>query len=972
MATKISVGNKVNEGVAKNDFMNSLEKKQPKAMEEPLLKKSKKSFNEQAVTYSQKIAAAENTVFADVDSAIMLTNTVAGYADYALEKLRALLSMDALSISNPIALIIYLLGKFDISYEDIKKFLVEFLIYVLPEVEIGIKASLLANIKNAISCTADPRIPKKLRKRTGEYYFDKLYHSYKNNTESERGFLIDCDSIDPEGILAFSPYSEKGKNYYFGIDSQEDEDFFQTYTDGDYDDVQELNHIPPISMYTLCRADDKDAFLWFAMHKGRFPSPSKANFNGSLLSINGQMFMDSYMSGKSSIFNPLELNVMGNEGSKLGIGSAIVDSGCPNQISICISESDADGYVSDNKFIPVSSDWNSVDWYVDKSQYYAYNFKKSSSNVFKTLDEYGKQKAICNIQYLQPTDYSTEDIGGSTQKFRFTILPKPYVYLPYLGDGEPIWRRKRILFDANGEPAKNGCFSLPTDRMTSKNLPYVHNIFVSPFTEEYAVEKEVEKETFATDAISVINFIKEPKNYNGDVSMAKFMILRGFDDGKGKTVGPFNAAELHAMAILMKTDAKLSGDTKTISVINNCFNEQLSKEGRNPKDEENSQYVKMKVGEDEDNCSLYIDKKSGEYFLASSKDPSDKRGNYTKHLVRCYNGLTIFEFNYDFIMGMRLLSPKVVCAKLLEGATNSSSNVKIGINRTKDQNKYAYLGSQQSISEIVRKIVETEDTELSNCFFSFNNTEYADMLQEAEEKRYYQQPYLNDKGSTVDLSDVFKILNDYPETGTKEEQKTVIENAISAATAKISGNTNVYAKSDSSKLKLNFVTNMLSQLTSVVIESILTPKVLLLFAVNKQIMGDGKEAFNTSALLNAIKGVVVAMVKEIVELIIKKLLDYLLDYLGPLAVQLEALQLKEQYDVYFTIYKQLLEEYKTATQYAKLISDTAMSIWNKYFKHSSSNGSDYDLPTVLDNVNYADIVKTTNNNNDTPVLYNNC
>lgn len=57
------------------------------------------------------------------------------------------------------------------------------------------------------------------------------------------------------------------------------------------------------------------------------------------------------------------------------------------------------------------------------------------------------------------------------------------------------------------------------------------------------------------------------------------------------------------------------------------------------------------------------------------------------------------------------------------------------------------------------------------------------------------------------------MLQEYPEYGTKEEQKKVISNVITAATAKISqtnGSTlrTAYTTADAKKVKINFTTNI--------------------------------------------------------------------------------------------------------------------------------------------------------------------
>lgn len=979
-----SLGNKVTESVSLDNLIkadeamhknSSSQNNSNGAKNDANDAKKKQSTNEKVSKAYQKAKIAEANVYSNINTTMAILDKLPAFADVITD----VLSTNSLSFTiSPMYYLLKLLKVIGVTEKDLQNFLVDLLVVVLPEVEIGVKAALLSNIKSTISCSSDPRIPNQLRQQLYESYAVDLKYQFSTYTgqiseTSERGILIDVDSIDPEGMLAYSPYSKEGKDEYFGvIDGDTD---ITSYSNGSSRLTTTGNVSKTKSKWELARAEDKDAFLWFVLHVARFAAPLEAVFSGNNVTICGNKYFDSTakynnsISGySSSIFSPLKLVITSSTASSsISVGTTIVDKNArQSEISLCYSTelNEDETRVVRNNFIPVSSNYGSADWYVDTSDYYSYNlgYKKSKP---KTIYDYEKQKAICNIQFMQPTDYSTTYIGGSTQKFRFTILPKPYVYLPYLD--ESIWNSKRILFDADGNPDKNGKFSLPTEKKNTSGTPYVRNTFISPFSESLGVKKALEDSSFdnnlgkTIDAISNNTWDNDHKN---DINYVKEQIISGY-----------SASVIEAMILVIQSTEKQETNKdiinvyeKCIAVLKECFNKKLSQEGNNTNDFK--EYTKIRVGEDSDKCALWINKKTGEYHLGSWKSPYIKNGDYAKHLQQCYNGLTIYEFNYDFIMGMRLFSPKVVVARLLKALTNWRTSVGASFSITKDQNKYDYAGNKQAILSIVREIVESDDEEIDDCFFNFDNTKEAEMLDEAEEKRYHQQPYLNDKNSTIDLTDAFEILNQYSETATKEEQKTIISNTISAATAKVNTNRNVYAKQDSKNIKFNFLTNMLTELTAILIESILTPKVMLLLAVNKEIMGTGGETFNSKELMLAMKGVIRAVIKEIKELIMKKILDYILDYLGPLAAELLAKYSAEQFAVYQAILKDLLNLFRTGKMLYNQIN-SALSSFFAQFK-SKSSGTDYDLPTVLDNVDYADIIKTNDNDTEKPVSSNNC
>lgn len=946
-------------------------------------KKEKPTLEKKAKVLDDKIKKFERAAYSEIDTAMTYLNYLPEFTDIGMD----FLTSNFYSYTeNPLVLLFKLLDVIGVTDEDIRKWLVSFLINVLPEVEIGVKAALLANIKSIVSCSADPRIPKKLRQRTGEYYFDALRYKYsifadRNSIDYQRGMLIDADSIDPEGILAFSPYEPKGMNNYFGIINDEMRLFYEEKTfdetvrygteeddKGNVSVVKRGDISNASNKWELCRAVDKNAFLWFVMHCARFPSPTPVKIDKKYVVTDKNKYLDdtSVDARKTTLLAPNFLVLENDEESEFNVGSTIVNEKSPTELSICTgaffndssvtSAKTTDLKVVSNIFVPVSSNWNSADWYVNKKDYFSFGNK---INYNKSIVDYSEEEAICNIQYMQPTDYATDYVGGSTQKFNLTILPKPYVYLPYLNTGEPLWRMKKILFDAYGNPDPNGNFSLPTEKMTTKNKPYVHNDNI----------------TFISDTVGVIKAVKEyekdDNSYKNIMRMVYFETVDGNPSNdknqkslelvKKEIINKYkDSCHIRAFYLVFKTwkpdnDNDFNNDTlksKTLSVLKDCFNTLLRQEGGNT----DSKYVKLNVGETDDNCALFINKKTGEYHLAPSSGSTVK--DYTKHLVRCYKGLTVYEFNYDYIMGMKLFSPKVVCAKLLSASTNPiyRATFRLDINNVYDDNKYDYFGDKQSILEIIEKIVAEEDTELSDCFFKFSNNDYENMLKVGEEKRYHQQPYLNNKNETVDFSEVFKILNNYPENGTKVEQSEVLNNAIAAATAKVAKNQNVYAKQDSKKTKLNFTTDLLSVLAAILIQSLLSPKVLMLIAVNKQLMGDGGETFNARDLLNGMRGLIIGVIKELRDLIIKKLLDYVLDALGPLAAEMLTETTKEKESVYYDILIQLVSMYTIGKQSFERFKYTLRALLNKYRKDTNGKWKDYDLPTVLDDVNYADIL----------------
>jgi hypothetical protein len=131
-----------------------------------------------------------------------------------------------------------------------------------------------------------------------------------------------------------------------------------------------------------------------------------------------------------------------------------------------------------------------------------------------------------------------------------------------------------------------------------------------------------------------------------------------------------------------------------------------------------------------------INRKSGECIAYLSFDKSDlkytlepaiegEEGVEMLCLREVYRGLTVYEFNYDFVMGMRLYDSKVITAQLISAVLGMD----FGLNFYKDTTQ---LEVQAEITEIMHEIMYTEDKEVSDCYYSFSNRKYDEMRTDAE------------------------------------------------------------------------------------------------------------------------------------------------------------------------------------------------------------------------------------------------
>ena len=651
---------------------------------------------------------------------------------------------------NAMSFLMNILKSLGVSFDVIEEWLTNFLVYVIPTLELSTKAYLLSNLKNMVGCSTDPRIPEKYRKK----------HKSQDDTESsqERGIDIDIESIDYLDKLSISPLSDNGKGLYFGLDGINDS-------------------------YKFARADDFDAFLWFVIHKGKFPNSSivKLDDNNNLI-LGNHKTTKNY---KGSLLSSLEVTYNEDDPSTILLGNTFqYESG--RTISMCIDIKYNDkGKILNNTIVPISDDWSSVNWYTRRANYFTKNIIGDKASKISAKRDYSKEIPICNIQYIDQGSTDSPVIGTVNNKLRFTILPKPLVYI-----NPKELTIKKILFNENGDFDKNGKYTLSDTK----------------FDEIFKKEKSKDFE---------------------------------FNEGKSKA-------------------------------------------------------------------------------------------DVIRSMYECYKGLTIYEFNYDFIMGMKLFDARSIVSALFDTLQNASLGLSVGLEERHQE-------STDTIKEIIKNIINTDDSTVNDCYHTFSNERYNMLLSNTANKRLNR---------TDKFYDAKQILSASLSRDTVNEEE-VLHRTITQAKVTVTEGSD---GSDEYGIANNFMFSLLNNLITAIVQSLLSPKLLMVIVVNQSMMGGGKwEKFNFSNLFKALQDIIVGIVKEVKDLIIDKLWKLVATRLDPLITITSDEIVKEQLDSYADVLREIMK-------YAPYV-----------FHFIGGQRQD----TKIDDVDYADIDIPSENNQDTPNT-NNC
>lgn len=769
----------------------------------------------------------------------------------------------SLTVSSPLWFILQLTQTLGFT-DALKEWLAEYLTYMLPPFEMGVKGVLLANLASNISCTTQPFIPDNLR----EFYFEQTFKvkspqvyldlpDSKNKEIIENGEFIfsqemkrgsgvniPINSIDYNGLLNCSPFSQQATIKRVEIDENGNTSIKDSKNKktgkpkrGYSADTLYFGVDKNESPYLLTRAEDFNAFLWFVKNKGIFRESlkiEKINDLGYRIESDKKDFIPktlfTYLQVDTPVKNENPFNNLvkggtvqyeGNAGGVLQLCTDITTDGNNNTVSFQLQ--------------PVSSSNSNngvthINWYVNSQDFFGRNL-----GIVAT-----KNKILANDRAIFKINYDRD------RYFNFKILPKPFIHYPII-EGEtnihgswhePITRIKKITFDSNGKmDSKHGKFS------------------VSP---------QIRQNT---------GILERTISYNGGK----------VSDRKGQY----------------------------------CVYKLLNNDGSN-----------------NNNVVLYYDLETAEYSLRLSENnryvelTDDNLEKHVKNvLYECYPGLTIYQFNYDYIMGMKLLDSKVVLTQLF----NSLLGLDIDVNLSLEQ-----IQAQQMISEMVQKITNTQE-EMSTCYFSFDNKEQDKMLLESELK-YKHQFKFNDNPvqiSEIDTSEILENIRTLDNAGTLIKQKGQIQNIFNTVTSTISNSTE-----DSLKLNVesNFINDLCIELVyQLVINSLMTPKVMMLLQINNILIGKANPNgididINFESVLKNMFNLIYGIIKELVNAFIEQLFEFVLSKLKVILSLFSAGIISE----YVKMYTDLL---------ILLISECGFKVG-----FSSLSG--------LDNVAYADIDNT--------------
>lgn len=295
---------------------------------------------------------------------------------------------------------------------------------------------------------------------------------------------------------------------------------------------------------------------------------------------------------------------------------------------------------------------------------------------------------------------------------------------------------------------------------------------------------------------------------------------------------------------------------------------------------------------------------------------------------------TIFEFNKDYLENIRIFVPRIILSNLIETLIHGKISILDTLLKSEQDNVI-----DKKIDMIINGVLEETDTTVSDCFFSFSNEDYIEMIQQTELEKY-SATYTGGDGSPAtkySKDALLDALDSINSTATMNETITEITKTVYDIASIPSEDSSVKASDGSVAMaNSNWLNRIVSAIMKPIVKSLLTPQVMLLFVINLEAVGmlniDGNFDKIFELIFKKILSLFVGLARYIRDKIIEFLLKLFKERMQPMLVQWSAILVSENIN-----------------DWIRLLLEAIQCIPRFNIKTNL---------TEIDNVQYADIVKT--------------
>ena len=321
-----------------------------------------------------------------------------------------------------------------------------------------------------------------------------------------------------------------------------------------------------------------------------------------------------------------------------------------------------------------------------------------------------------------------------------------------------------------------------------------------------------------------------------------------------------------------------------------------------------------------------------------------------------FRNKTLFKFNREYLESITIFSPKIILTNIIDELINGLPNMELNIG-------IETLYNEAVLKKMIDTVVSNDDMGVDDCFYTFSNEDWIQMLEESELKKYDARKRGTDTktAAVINKESLYDSLNKASSAATLHDKLDIVSDAIydAAKTQTIEYGVLEGGYEETSmdaRFEVNsaWLYNILSSIIRPIIKSAMTPKVIALLLLNYEIAGAmDLTSINTNSLTETtisfinskMHGVFAALIKKAKDLVLDVVLKLFKKYITPLIIKFTAAKLMESLQNYTELLMQALD---------------CIDLFG--VPYLFGNGA----KTAIDDVTYADITQVKNKPEQTP------
>lgn len=242
-----------------------------------------------------------------------------------------------------------------------------------------------------------------------------------------------------------------------------------------------------------------------------------------------------------------------------------------------------------------------------------------------------------------------------------------------------------------------------------------------------------------------------------------------------------------------------------------------------------------------------------------------------------FDDKSIVLLNNAYVDSLNIIDAKTIVNRIIDTLFGT---ITFQLNKTKKQ-----LEKEAEINDIIDRLSDSDvNSEINDDYFTFTNSEIAKQEEIANNRSngIVKVKTSVDFDTSMPIEQLNSFTSEFNQSSTLVEQRVVLENSINNMAEDLASQTP--ENQDKQTVKINFVTDMIKNLIKSIANTLLTPKIIIIFLINfKIIYGINAEFADAKDFIKKNRGLFTSVFKDIKQIIVKIMMTYAMKEITKLA-----------------------------------------------------------------------------------------